>query len=1093
MGFDISNLPTRDEFAALSYVERQELVALLPLSAQDEISQAGFTPDYDAFVAAAKSAADAQQAQGTAWRNHFASYGSASDFTARHLSGSAPRLDSAPQSPSVVLDAAALRVDRGYVDPLTHLKSIFVDDYYPRTLEALNDLLEPVTYADPDTGTKTTIPNYVRVLLTVYVQTLGDRSEATGGLLTAALREIGVPDAGLTTMSLSCAKECRLLLSRMLGVSGGVSLLDSPQYKAFSASLKRTPSLSPRFGTALASVDPSILSAVDGLFARNTAELTASEWSARATESSVAIRALNGFQSLGITLNVDGADFQPFAGIRDRIVAQKEAVTASMTRIRFMQNPADVAHLVKSFEADIDDVHWIYDQLRVPKDARTGTYLVDRIYDDLDFMDGNGRDVFHPPEPYPGIPGDQWKLCLGIALEKKKIDCEEVAWQAVAVAGSIAAVIAGATVAGPPGGMIAGGVVAAATSGHDVYRTQNGLNDVEPANAAHRLAGLPIADNEHVELVTEERNYAVAAAVANTLLALVGGAANPALGTLAETLVPGKTLSQVTLRMLLNSGLQGGYGATDGVLSAACDGRQTDQTYLDRVHAKSGAQGEAPRAMTALVYSGVLGGIAGAGSEILFGSGKFEILCALDGKGPTIVDAVTGKILKGLRVSADGSRLIAPDGTEAAIHVDGKPRAVVRDADGIGVAGDDVRLDPGDPDDVWRVLDRGDTSGVALLEKTEVKYVDAVDVSTTKPPDDVETVMYDGPEDALNVRPGYKIPDMEGGGDWTVVSVTDWGDEKKVVLSRTKTRQMPAQSFREELASGNVTAFPNPSHVGWLREKLDGLFKLYAVSRNIVRSDTAVARVGADNVSVRPKDDGLPVDVDYHLETVSSYRYEVTVKRPDGSEHVISVDVAIDENGRALQTPEQIRDIVAAMPEAYIGSCAKMRFDSNPYAYQEAAATAGDGRITFYPCYHEEDAASRQNIDWHELGHLIAETHYGRFVPDQEWNRAIQADAAVISDYAHVNMMEDFAETVMLYVMSDGGRLDPTMRKNFTARFAILDKIFDVHPEVRTEVEALIRAFLRGAALVGAGSFIVLAPDETGSPDFDAPVEVVVN
>lgn len=553
---------------------------------------------------------------------------------------------------------------------LSHLKSIFVDDYYAKTLTSLDSLLKPVRYSNPTSGQTATVPNYVRSLMAVFVQGWIQNPQTAMNGLVAALKELGVSSEDLSSLARSCAGTCYKMLSQMLNVPDGVRLQDSTEYKTFRGGLKTSGlTFSPDNRSALESIDEKVLQGIDRLFAQNAGRL------ADLTETE------NGIISMLMNWGgVDGTHWLPLADVRDCIVAQQANVHNSMERISVMDDPGDIAHIIKSFEGDVRDVHWIYDQLGIPKN-HDGAYLVDEIIERLKMVNVNlvsMTPVLAPLMRDFNVDQKTWDLCLAIAQEKKEIEFQETAFQVLAVGGSIAAVVGVAAVAGPVGAMAAGGVVAAATGGADIYKTQRRLDDVRAANTAHRLTKLPIADDEHLELVEEARDYAVSATVANTLLALAGGALNPALGEFTQVAIPGKTLTQVTLRALLNTSLQGGYGMADGALSAILDPRQTNQGYLDHSHKLSGASGEAPQAMTALVFSAALGGAFGVGSEAVFGSGKFEILCALDGELPTIIDAVTGRILKGFRVSPDGERIVAPDGIEAPLVVEEKPHVVVK-------------------------------------------------------------------------------------------------------------------------------------------------------------------------------------------------------------------------------------------------------------------------------------------------------------------------------------------------------------------------------------------------------------------------------
>lgn len=72
--------------------------------------------------------------------------------------------------------------------------------------------------------------------------------------------------------------------------------------------------------------------------------------------------------------------------------------------------------------------------------------------------------------------------------------------------------------------------------------------------------------------------------------------------------------------------------------------------------------------------------------------------------------------------------------------------------------------------------------------------------------------------------------------------------------------------------------------------------------------------------------------------------------------------------------------------------------------------------------------------------------------PDASWEHAVLGDldndrTAFASSYAkESDLGEDFAETVKIYLQSDGGAFDPALRDRFRHRFERLDQIFDVNP-----------------------------------------------
>ena len=104
--------------------------------------------------------------------------------------------------------------------------------------------------------------------------------------------------------------------------------------------------------------------------------------------------------------------------------------------------------------------------------------------------------------------------------------------------------------------------------------------------------------------------------------------------------------------------------------------------------------------------------------------------------------------------------------------------------------------------------------------------------------------------------------------------------------------------------------------------------------------------------------------------------------------------------------------------------------------------------------YHAEMTMS------HELGHVIARHKYNdTATPDQKWQDATLADNISISEYGDTYLAEDFAETMQLYIMTNGGLYYPEFTARYIHRFAILDEIIEVSPSERREITEINNLF----------------------------------
>jgi hypothetical protein len=83
----------------------------------------------------------------------------------------------------------------------------------------------------------------------------------------------------------------------------------------------------------------------------------------------------------------------------------------------------------------------------------------------------------------------------------------------------------------------------------------------------------------------------------------------------------------------------------------------------------------------------------------------------------------------------------------------------------------------------------------------------------------------------------------------------------------------------------------------------------------------------------------------------------------------------------------------------------------------------------------------------HEFGHLMALKFFGKVLPDQVWLDAAKKDHAFVTPYARRKKADDFAETLVAYLVGDAGQISFRTRQNFKNRFEILDQKFELTPE----------------------------------------------
>jgi hypothetical protein len=605
------------------------------------------------------------------YSSRYASYLSLTTIPARQDTGVCYQSDAAEraaQKPTASPTASVVPTEDAQDAALGKLQTLFngKDGYYPRTLAILERELAP-----NGAGTAASIPKFSVDLFASFLQGWLKDPMTAAGNVSAALRFLGVPSEHRPALTKSLSSLFYQTLSQAFGCAPGERLQDNVGFIGFTLTLSRDA----RDFSALATRDGNPEALVPAM--RKAVEKLASEHDGIAaalsrTESSYAGMAMD-------SLMPGDSVSEPLGAVRDAILAQKENVTAAMRDIASMDEPGDIAHLIKTFEGDARDVAWIYGQIGIPQNPETGRSLVEDIvaqmntsWDWRHMRPEFGFQRADIPKP-ANVDWPTWALAFQIAREKKKIELGETAFMAFAIGGSIAATIAGAVVAGPAGGIAAGTFAATATGLVDVHNASERHVVVDAANAAHHMADLPIARDEHLEIVSDARDYAVDAAIANVLLSLVGGTVSPALSGAAKTLVPGSKLA----RLGLSAVLQGLYGAADGAVSAMADARVTNQEYLDRSAALSRPGEDAPSSVDGLIFSATVGGLFGMGAEAGFGS--IDVIFRFGAPVPQIVESGSGRILGDFRISPDGTHLIGPDGRIHPIAQRGGPRLIVKE------------------------------------------------------------------------------------------------------------------------------------------------------------------------------------------------------------------------------------------------------------------------------------------------------------------------------------------------------------------------------------------------------------------------------
>lgn len=160
----------------------------------------------------------------------------------------------------------------------------------------------------------------------------------------------------------------------------------------------------------------------------------------------------------------------------------------------------------------------------------------------------------------------------------------------------------------------------------------------------------------------------------------------------------------------------------------------------------------------------------------------------------------------------------------------------------------------------------------------------------------------------------------------------------------------------------------------------------------------------------------------------------------------------------SLDTQGFIDDIVSSIPAACMEVFDEIQIhqkdSSKAGHFRTESSIFSDRRVL--ALYIDRDESSPQNAietTFHELGHAIAKYLKGTTNPGEVWKRAMLADGNSVSEYAaktrypklkDAGEVEDFADSVMMYLATDGAKTTQTqpLRTFCDNRFELLDQVF---------------------------------------------------
>lgn len=193
-------------------------------------------------------------------------------------------------------------------------------------------------------------------------------------------------------------------------------------------------------------------------------------------------------------------------------------------------------------------------------------------------------------------------------------------------------------------------------------------------------------------------------------------------------------------------------------------------------------------------------------------------------------------------------------------------------------------------------------------------------------------------------------------------------------------------------------------------------------------------------------------------------KYTFTLGDSVGQSKKLEVHDMAFNHDDSLKTSDFINNLVRAIPAQHFGSVDVIRIHrengERDGCFREPAGFFTSQKVIDIYVNPDHDSnpfwAALQTL-YHELGHGIASSICGDVNPGPKWRQAMESDANNISEYSAKTRyerpkgkphdhgeIEDFAETVRLYLRTDGAKASncSALRAACRYRFAILDELF---------------------------------------------------
>ncbi len=243
---------------------------------------------------------------------------------------------------------------------------------------------------------------------------------------------------------------------------------------------------------------------------------------------------------------------------------------------------------------------------------------------------------------------------------------------------------------------------------------------------------------------------------------------------------------------------------------------------------------------------------------------------------------------------------------------------------------------------------------------------------------------------------------------------------------------------------------------GWDLDSLDGI-RAGGIIANRSGEIFEVLEVKKGVIKIKETETGIEGEIITRPRSLKVHEYSYNIR--DNLKHSKKIKVYDTAyRDRSLDTSEFLDSVVNSIPALCMEVFDEIEIHpqntGKAGAFRAESSLFSDRKVLVLYVSEEgyPEKEARETI-YHELGHAIAKHLKGTTNPGERWKRVMEADGNQVSEYAAKTRypkqndngeIEDFADSVMMYLATDGSKSDKAqaLRDFCRHRFEKLDQVF---------------------------------------------------